>query len=342
MNGDFDVGLSVYFDSNKNFIDEIIEKANRAGARYIFTSLNYLKDDFSFDDFIHAIKKAQSFNLRVIIDVDKDTYNNFDFDEAKKACEIYLRMGDDMDDETILKISKSFHVVLNAALSSIDRLKHLNSLGLRAEDTMICHNFYPKPNTGLAIKRVRHMNKEFKKMGYKVISFVPGDLILRGPIHMGLPTIEEHRSMRVLRAILESVRAMCDIVIVGDIDVSNGVIDDLNALKNGYLCARGNICDECMEHIFYDRIDSSEYLIRDSSLRNKVDLSKDKISETCEFGRGDIVFTTEKFGKYFGEVEIIKKEIKSEGRVLIGQIHMADLWMLDYVDNKLGIKIVKK
>lgn len=342
MNGEFDVGFSIYFDSNKDFNEEVINKASSAGAKYIFTSLNYLKDDFLFEDFINVLKKAHLLNLKVICDVNKSTYNKFDFTEAKKAADIYLRMGDDMDDETIIKISKSFHVVLNAAIMSIDRLKHLQSLGLRPVDTMICHNFYPKPNTGLGLAQVRHMNYRLKKEGYRVISFVPGDLILRGPIHMGLPTIEDHRSMRVLRAILESVRAKSDIVIIGDIDVSKGVIEDLNALKEGYLCARGNLPDKLKDHIFHDRFDASNDLIRDSSLRGKFDLSDEKISITHEFGRGDIVFTTDEFGKYFGEVEIVKNEIKSQGRVLIGQIHIADLWMLDYVDSKIGLKIVKK
>lgn len=342
MNGEFDVGLSIYFDSNKDFNEEVINKASSVGAKYIFTSLNYLKDDFSFNDFINVLKQAQSLDLKVIADINKSTYKKFDFNEAKKSAEIYLRMGDDMDDDTIIEISRSYHVVLNAASSSMDRLKHLETLGLRPSETMISHNFYPKPNTGIGLNQVRHINSRLKTAGYKIISFVPGDLILRGPIHMGLPTVEEHRSMRVLRAILESVKAKSDIVIIGDIDVSQSVIEDLNALKNGYLCARGNLPDALKDHVFHDRFDRAEDLIRDSSLRGKLDLTSERVSVTNDFGRGDIVFTTDEFGKYFGEVEIIKNEIKSRGRVLIGQVHIADLWMLDYVDTKIGLKIIKK
>lgn len=339
MINNFETGMSVFLGSDIEYISQIMDKTLELGGKYIFTSLNYLEENLDFEVLKQTVALANKKGLSMIIDVDDLSIRKFNIEEIKKSGNAYLRIDFRITEDEIIAFSKSFPIVLNASIISPEELKRLEMRGLEKDKTLICHNYFPKPDTGMDLEKIREINKMFHEFGCKVISFVPGDLVQRGPLYKGLPTVEDHRSMRFLRAVLECLKVDSDIVLVGDIDISKAAVDDLKRLNKGYLQARGTVPKELKDTIFYDRKDAAKKLIRDTSFRGKIDLTDKKISETTEFTRGDIMFTTGEFDRYFGEIEIAKEEIKSKERVLIGRVHIADLWMLDYVTDKIGIKI---
>ena len=52
------------------------------------------------------------------------------------------------------------------------------------------------------------------------MAFVKGDE-LRGPVYEGLPTVEEHRNMRLLTSCLDLLALSTDVILIGDVDLSD-------------------------------------------------------------------------------------------------------------------------
>lgn len=335
----FEIGLSLYLDSADDFNKGVMNRANENGARYIFLSVQSKDKSFDKEKLLNTIKLCNAKELLLILDVDLDVFDKISVREFKEANTKYLMLSDRVDLKNLFNLSKDFNLALKAANLDNEDLITLQNMGMDFKDTLICHNYYPKPNTGRSAQSVLEDNKFYKSLGLKTVAFVPGDLLLGGPIYAGLPTIEEHRNMRVLRAILECIKVLCDIVIVADTDISDTVLKDIERLTLGYIEARGILPNELIGHIFYDRKDSARDLIRDSSLRKNCNINNKSMSDTNEFMRGDVIYTKDTLDVYESEVEIVKREIKSPDRILIGRIHMGDHWMLDFITDTLGIKI---
>ena len=85
------------------------------------------------------------------------------------------------------------------------------------------HNFYPRPETGLDPCQFARLNAELRRLGIKVLAFIPGDEEKRGPIHAGLPTVEAHRSLPPYLAYLEmAIKFGLDGIFLGDLGLSSG------------------------------------------------------------------------------------------------------------------------
>ncbi len=96
---------------------------------------------------------------------------------------------------------------------SVSRLK---IQGLKTSQLIACHNYYPKPYTGLSLHKVKQFNQQLHQYNIPVVAFIPGE-IKRLPIFEGLPTIEEQRHIKPLQAALEClVAAECDYICIGD------------------------------------------------------------------------------------------------------------------------------
>ncbi len=334
----FDIGFSIYFENDGSFDEKLLDRFESAGGKYLFTSVNYRANEFHFDTLLKLVEAAHKRSMNVMVDINGESSKTFDLERIKSVGEVCLRMDDGISYEEIVGFQKDFDIVLNASTTSIAELEKMQNMGLDSSRTLICHNFYPKPNTGLSLERVQKINAAYKERGFKLMTFVPGDLTMRGPIYKGLPTVERHRDQDIIKSIMECLSADSDIVAVGDVDIKDESLQKIKNLQNGFMIAKADVPDDIKNHVFYDRPDGAEELVRDSTMRGKIDLTNDKISDTKNFERGDVVFSTRDFGRYFGEIEIVKKPIMSDGRALVARICEDDLWMLDYVSNKIGIK----
>ena len=101
-----------------------------------------------------------------------------------------------------------------------------------------CHNFYPKPYTGLALEDIARVNLRLAALGFEIMAFVPGDANVRGPVFEGLPTVETQRgrASKVALNMLELAHgADCDIVLVGDPDLSDAGWAQFAQVSAGYV-----------------------------------------------------------------------------------------------------------
>lgn len=77
------------------------------------------------------------------------------------------------------------------------------------------HNFYPRPETGISAEFFVRQNAMLAERQSPVYAFLPGETTLRAPLHLGLPTLEEHRHRTAwrnylhLRSIAPAVEIVC-------------------------------------------------------------------------------------------------------------------------------------
>ena len=344
-------GISLYLGTGFEKNKEIIRKAHASNAKYAFTSLHIPEE--TVDDYQTEVNRllelCKENSINLIVDVGPRTLNKLgykSFNELKSTSITHLRLDYGFSNEDIFKLSKDFKIVFNASTIKDEDLKELRALGADFSKFYACHNFYPKEYTGLSLKSITKINGKLKNLGFNTIAFVPGNKELRGPLYEGLPTCEEHRNGDFLLSVLQLIKtADTDICMFGDIDITDDSWRVMKNLSLNFVELHADIDEEysyVRDIIHHDRPDSSEYVIRSQESRSY--LSEGKLfpsSEVKKRIKGSISVSNEKYLRYAGELEIARKDLKSEERVnIIGKVCDNDLKYLDYIVEGMGVKLI--
>ena len=345
-----DFGISLYLGTGLQKNAEIIQKAHRAKIHYAFTSLHIPEEDPNCVKDIQALLKlCQEYQISLIADIAPRTIQKMGFQkisDLKRTAITHLRVDYGFSCNEIVELSKDFHIVFNASTLQDSQISELQSLHADFSSFSACHNFYPKPLTGLSLEHIRKMNERVHRLGMRTMAFVAGDSTLRGPLKMGLPTAEAHRTGDVLLNMLQLFK-LCetDTCLIGDIDVSEHVYQQIRELADGCVSLGAELAPayvyvaDCVHH---DRPDSSDYVIRSQESRNYVLSGHSFPAEPCRpRPRGSISVSNEKYLRYSGELEIARQNLQPESRVnVIGQVKPEFLPYLDYITDGLGFKLV--
>ena len=354
-----EMGFSVYLGTEIEKTECVIRKAEKAGAKYVFTSLNISEEKEEKDKKLaHIADICRERNLNLIVDINRATKDIIDM----KLENIYFRIDDGLSKEEILKICKLHKIVLNASTVTSEELEFYKRNGADFSKILSLHNFYPKKFTGISRKYLREQNMKYKEYGIKTMAFVPGDE-LRGPIYEGLPTVEEHRDRRFLTSCLDLITLHTDIVLIGDIDVCDEKWDEMGYLSRGVIPLR-NTDNILTGEIFYDRQDSSEYVVRfavtgigetrrkfseymlkkleESGITYEI-LEKSHEKSKNSIRKGDILLSNKKYLRYEGEVEIALQNLgEDKKRYIISKVVKEDIELLDYISIMKKCIFVKK
>ncbi|RRD39733.1 DUF871 domain-containing protein [Leptotrichia sp. OH3620_COT-345] len=345
MKKNFGIGFSIYLSTDIKKIENVINKAEKSGSKYVFTSLNISEEKVNKNFKLEQIvKMCTEKNLNLIVDINNVTKDNVNLNLEN----IYLRIDEGLTLDEILKLSEKNKIVLNASTITEEDLEYLKKNNIDFSKILSLHNFYPKKFTGISEQYLKEQNLKYKKYGIKTMAFVRGDE-LRGPVYEGLPTVEEHRDRRFLTSCLRLLSLCTDIILVGDIDISDEKWMELKYLNKGVIPLRSS--ERLFSgKIFENRIDYSEYVIRVAvssnigetrkdfseyireELKNKkIDIQK-KQSENTFIKRGDVLISNEKYLRYEGELEIALKDLGiDEKRCVVSKIDEKDIELLEYV-----------
>lgn len=316
----------------------------------IFTSL-HISEEFGED----YCRKAEdmcrwlsSKGYRILADISKKTIHSFGEEDmvqfAKRLGIASLRIDYGFTDDEILAISKGSPIVLNASTINEALAEKIVKSGGKAS---AMHNFYPRPETGLSDKFFAESSKMLKDNGIPVYAFIPGDKEKRGPVFEGLPTLEKHRYWQPLSAYADFIRNFnVDRIFVGDIEISE------NEQKLIHYFATENILpipavveekyDFLYEKAFTSRPDSPEGAIRLSESR-EYSCFGDSVapSEKLKRLRGSITVDNMLYGRYSGELQIIRTDYPADERVnVIGKVDEKYLPLIDCVPNGSKIRLV--
>ena len=309
-------GISIYLSSPLQDIERTIERGAAAGARYAFTSLHIPEDGGAAyaDKVRHVLSLLSARGIALIADVGPRTCDLLGLERIEDLRDLgleYLRLDYGFSAQRVAELSGVFRIVVNASTVSSDEIASWREAGADVTRFAACHNFYPKPYTGLALEDIARTNLRLAALGFEIMAFVPGDANVRGPVFEGLPTVEAQRgrASKVALNMLELAHgADCDIVLVGDPDLSDagwaqfaqvsaGYVDLQCELEPGYAYVRGQI--------HHDRPDSSVLIFRSQESRTK--LKPDSVPTDAGAGlprkAGSIAVSNSGYGRYEGELE---------------------------------------
>lgn len=346
-------GVSLYLSSGLKKNSEIVEKAKNTNMKYAFTSLHIPeeKNENIKAEIESLIGICKSNGISLIADIGPRALKNLGYSnlsELKNTPITHLRVDYGFTNKEIVELSKDFNIVFNASTISDEQIDELRKLNANFSKFSACHNFYPKPLTGLSKNKVRKINEKMHRLGMKTIAFTSGDKELRGPLKMGLPTIEEHRNSNVLLNILSLIKdCSTDICLIGDIDISDEAYNKIKELSEGYVSLKAEInpkYEYITNLIHHDRPDSSEYVIRSQESRGYASQGRLFPAEPVKpRKKGSISVGNEGYLRYSGELEIARKDLDPESKVnIIGQVRNDDIKYLDYISDGMGFKINNK
>ena len=332
-------GISLYLSTDIQKNIEVINKASMSGVKFAFTSLNILEENNidKSDRLYKLIELCSSNDINLIVDINEYTNSNI-FSNLKN---VYLRIDDGYSLDEIYELSKKNMIVLNASTITKNDLKYLKNKGIDFNNVLALHNYYPKKYTGIGEKYFLEQNEKYNEFGIKTMAFVAGDL-KRGPVFEGLPTLENTREKRFVTSVLKLISLKTDIVLVGDIDLSDKNWEYFKYIAKGIVPIR--IIDNILnDTVFENRIDYSEYLIR-SKIPKSIGKTrkefkeyiqknlKDIKKENGEIKKGDILLSNEKYLRYEGELEIALKNLGlDEKRDIVSRVYDEDIELLDYI-----------
>lgn len=335
------LGFSVFLSSFERQ-RPMLERFAGTDAR-VFLSL-HISEEFSPDYCAGAERICRWLSdagFRVIADVSRKTVTQFGEPDLVRLAKRFglwaLRVDYGFTEEEIGALAREIPVVLNASTTAPESARRVADAGGLV---LAMHNFYPRPETGLDDDCLLRSTRALQQAGLKVLAFLPGDEMLRGPVHEGLPTLERHRGLPPSACFADlSLRFGMDGVFAGDPGVSprelarirrfcqEGVLELPAKLDGAYQALYGRV--------FTSRPDSPARLVRFAESREYSCFGAHVEPGACpERTRGSITMDNDGYGRYSGEVQLIRESLPADPRVnVIGQVWEPYLLTADVLPN---------
>ena len=345
-------GISVYLgdDSFLN-LEPYIEKVSKLGFSSIFTSLHIPEDDpLLYKERLRQLGNwARKYDMELMADIAPPSlaHLGFDWSHAEGLLEwgvTGVRIDYGVADEIIVALSHKMKIALNASTLTKEGLAKLAGAGLQREAVEMWHNFYPRPETGLDSVEFVKTNLWLKSEGLTVMAFIPGDGILRGPLHKGLPTLEEHRDMAPFEAYMHlREEGAVDKILVGDISLSDDSLEQFRLFLQGGIRLRAKAFVEMGSMaVQTNRWDAARDCIRSMESRQYGLIGTHLLEPTNTITRnkGSITVDNERYGRYRGELQITKRDLPADEKVnVVGRVINEDLGLLPYIKGGMKFQI---
>ena len=344
------LGFSVYFGLD-NSIEENIKlllDAKKMGFSRIFTSLHVPEADYKI--LRYEVKEffriAKDYQMDIISDVSPNTFKflnieNMNLKELKNLGVKTLRIDFGYSEEEIVKMSKNTYGIklqLNASTVTEEFLIKLDRMGMNYDNVDALHNFYPREGTGISEECMVEKNFILSNRGIEVGAFIESNNRKRSPLKNGLPTLEEHRGKEVRNCANHLFALGNTSVFIGDSLPSYEELKNLSQLRQDAIELRiklkvyDKIIEELLKQVYSSRIDEARDVIRAAESRLILDKNKVKPLNTVDKNIGDIVIDNVDYGRYMGELQIIKVNQKADIRTnVVASILQEDIHLLKYI-----------
>lgn len=332
-------GISVFL--NEDLSEQTItyiKNAQAAGFQGIFTSLHIPEDDASryAERLFQLGQLAKSLAMKLMVDVSADALQRagFSFENTQALLEIGvtgLRMDYGIDNQVIADLTHRLDIGLNASTITAKDIEELREHQADFTRFEAWHNYYPRPETGLDRKWFIEKNAWLKENGFRIFAFVPGDEKLRGPLMLGLPTIEEHRGKHSLYCAEDLVTCGVDAAYIGDPEISTSTLEQWQSYQKGKVLLHITVDSDVKDLILgkhTNRLDDARDVIRSAEARFKE--RRQILPKPLQNRRtGAVTIDNEKYGRYMGEIQIIKHQLIPDEKVnVVGQVVEKDLALI--------------
>lgn len=344
-----DYGIALYIGLG-NALEEnlqLIEEAYKRGINKVFTSLHIPEVDYSVykDQISKIFSVCKKNNMDIISDISPETIkmlgsHSLDLSLLKDIGIHTIRIDYGYDEKTIAELThnnEGIKVQLNASTITEEILSNLEKYGADFSNIDALHNFYPRKGTGISEKVLLSKTKILKDRGIKVYAFICSNNRRRAPFYDGLPTMEFHRGMDVSLAARHLFALGMDGVFIGDSLPSLKELDDLIAANSNViqikakLKSNNSIVIDLLSNIFTSREDEARDAIRAQESRNIISGVLDEENNTYR-NYGDITIDNHYYGRYMGELQIIKTPQQADNRVNnVASIIEQEKFLLKYI-----------
>ncbi|MFL0490799.1 DUF871 domain-containing protein [Bacillus sp. AFS054943] len=349
------IGVSIYLSKERvEKQEEWLKVAKENGFSSIFTSLHIPEDDpGTYKELIQILgKQALENEMELMVDVSPKSLHHLgisyeNVEELLGFGITGLRMDYGIAPKEIARVSHKMKVALNASTITESFWEELIAEKIRIENVEAWHNFYPRPETGLAKSFLQKQNQYLHECGIKTMAFIQGDGEKRGPLYEGLPTLEKHRNMRPLEAYLELVQDCgVDKVLIGDISGSLESVQEIASASRGIIPLRYKslITDrevlKMVERVHTNRLDPARDVIRSVESRegNKVVLQP---LHTIARKKGSITIDNELYGRYAGEMQVVVHDLPVDEKVnVVGMVVEEDISLLPFIHAGQKFKLI--
>ncbi|HEK9101735.1 TPA: DUF871 domain-containing protein [Bacillus pseudomycoides] len=340
------IGVSIYLSKDQMEEQEKwLETVREYGFSSIFTSLHIPEDDpRTYKELIQILgKQAKKYEMELMVDVSPKSLHHLGltYENVEQLLEwgiTGLRMDYGIAPKQIAHVSHKMKIALNASTITEFFWNELLEENVKVEHVEAWHNFYPRPETGLAKSFLQKQNQFLHECGIKTMAFIPGDGEKRGPLYEGLPTLEKHRYMRPLETYLELMQdCFVDKVLIGDISAAVESISEISSVKEGIIPIRYKpVIEEKqvlekIERLHTNRLDPARDVIRSVESREESSLVLQPMN-TVERKVGSVTIDNVLYGRYAGEMQITINNLPENEKVnVIGSVIEEDLPLLSYV-----------
>ena len=285
----------------------------------------HISEEFD-DDYCRKAEKIchtlteQGFQL--IADVSVKTLQQFGCEDlvelAKKLRLWALRIDYGFSKEEIMAMAKKMPVVVNASTTTPEDAQAIAAGGCRV---FAMHNFYPRPETGLDEEYLLESTRALQEAGLEVLAFIPGDTQRRGPLFEGLPTLEAHRNVLPSAAFVDLVQRFgVDGVFLADPGISAAEAQRIARYRETEIISVPAKLEESYAHlydrVFTCRVDSPKWLVRFAESRIYSCQGQIVEAKNCApRHRGAITIDNCGYGRYSGEVMMIRQDLPADPRV---------------------------
>ena len=343
------LGFSLYLSTYEQQHDLLKLRAGTGAP--IFLSL-HISEEFDATYCQRAREICHSlaaFGFRTIADVSVKTLQQFGCGSLTElAAELKLwglRIDYGFSPEEIGEMATRMPIVLNASTTSAADARRIAEKG---QEVFALHNFYPRPETGLDEDYLMETTQKHRSAGLSVQCFIPGDTLLRGPLHEGLPTLEAHRHVLPSAAFVDmALRFGMEDIFLGDPGLSRKEQERIaHFCKTGVICVPAML-EEGWEHlynrVFTCRIDSPRWLIRFQESRTYSCQGELVEPKNCTGRRrGTITVDNRNYGRYSGELMLIREDLPADHRVnVIGAVPENAWLLLDRIDRGAKFMLVE-
>lgn len=330
---------------------EYVTQMAQAGFKGIFTSLHIPEDDATkYRERLSQLGSwCQALNLDLMVDISGNALAKagFEMDNLSELTEIGvtgLRMDYHISNRQIAHFSQQMKIALNASTvtqQDIDELKKANANFFNLE---AWHNYYPRPETGLAQSWFLEKNQWLKANGFTIQAFVPGDANLRGPLYEGLPTLEQDRHQHPLAAALWQKNAAVDLIYIGDGGLNERTKEQFkNFINNNEILLQVENCGtDYFNYILgnhVNRLDEADAVIRSADARFRK-IPQIEAQNTVKRTLGSVTVDNEKYLRYAGEIQLCRKGLPADDKVnVVAQVIAAEKDLICRIKGGMKFKL---
>ncbi|MCE5286989.1 MAG: MupG family TIM beta-alpha barrel fold protein [Pelosinus sp.] len=329
----WEYGISAYVGLGHSLVESLnyLKLAHSYGYTRLFTSLHIpeANEETLLNDIKKFISSAAALGFSITADISPRTLSllGASFRNLSPLTALglsTLRIDYGFSPEEIAQLSlTAIEIELNASTATHEILQNIIAAGTDIKKLRACHNYYPRPDTGLSFNLFAERSQLFRAKGIPVLAFIPSKASPRAPIFAGLPTLEKHRGCSSAAAAKELLASkLLDGILFGDPSVAEKELSNVAALDPDIIelavVLERNI-SAIERHILFDtihtnRLDPGEHVLRSQESRN---LAKDSIIPRSANPRspGTVTIDNQKYLRYMGEMQIVLTDLPADERV---------------------------